>query len=280
MSANNFSFCGDIIFKHDHDRFLCCLFADVAAREALFAIFAFNYEIAKINNNVSEALIGQIRIQWWRDEIDKAFSHTVNDEPYEGSNKIMRSLFTAIKKYRLCNDDFDALIDARNDDFDVKNFNEIEDIINYSAKINTPLMYLICQVFNKNNDGCKKISKDMGIAWGLIGLMRATPFLIEKRSHALPRQILKTHGQIGAAEKPSAAINATVREICLHAAEILDDVKVTKDNFCPPLLLKIIARDHLRRFKKSGYDPFNSYLTNISPMTIPRIYLANFLKKF
>ena len=279
MSANNLSFCGEIIFKHDHDRFLCCLFADDAAREALFAIFAFNYEIAKINNNISEALIGQIRIQWWRDEINKAFNHMENDKSYEGSNKIMQSLFLAIKKYSLCHDDFLALIDARNDDFDARNFNNISDIVNYSSNTNAPLMYLACKIFNKNNDGFKKIAKNMGIAWGLIGLMRATPFLIEKRNHALPQQILKKHGQIGAAEKPSAAINATVKEICLHATKILDDIKISKDSFCPPLLLKIIATEHLRRFKKTGYDPFNSYLTNISPMIIPRLYLANLLKK-
>ncbi len=280
MSINNLSFCGDITSKYDHDRFLCCLFTNGEAREALFSIFAFNYEIGKINNNISEALIGQIKLQWWRDEIDKAFNHLENSKPYNNRNKIMQSLFMAIKKYNLCCKDFHALIDARNDDFDTRNFNDINDIVNYSSNINTPLIYLSGQIFYKNNDAFKEIANNIGTAWGLIGLMRATPFLIEQRNHALPRQILKNNGHVGAVEKPSSAVNLSVKEICLHAIEILDDVKVTKDNFCPPLLLKIMAQEYLRRFKKTGYDPFNSYLTNMSPMIIPRLYFANFINRF
>ena len=57
----------------DNDRFLTALFAAAAEREALFALYAFNIEIAKTRETVSEPLIGQMRLQWWRDAIDEIF---------------------------------------------------------------------------------------------------------------------------------------------------------------------------------------------------------------
>ena len=38
---------GAIVRAHDPDRYLCALFATPREREALFAILAFNHEVAK-----------------------------------------------------------------------------------------------------------------------------------------------------------------------------------------------------------------------------------------
>jgi len=40
--------------RHDRDRFQTVLFAPAARREALFALYAFNYEIARVRERISE----------------------------------------------------------------------------------------------------------------------------------------------------------------------------------------------------------------------------------
>ena len=64
------SYCAKQIRDFDNDRFLASLFADDAVREDLFALYAFNLEVARTRERVSEPMLGQIRLQWWRELIE------------------------------------------------------------------------------------------------------------------------------------------------------------------------------------------------------------------
>lgn len=57
---------------HDPDRFLCALFAPAEKREAIFALIAFNHELARAREAASNPMAALIRLQWWRDAIDEA----------------------------------------------------------------------------------------------------------------------------------------------------------------------------------------------------------------
>jgi hypothetical protein len=49
------------------DRYYAALFAPAAVRDDLIALAAFCGEIARIGRQVSEPVMGEIRITWWRD---------------------------------------------------------------------------------------------------------------------------------------------------------------------------------------------------------------------
>lgn len=65
------SYCADQVRLHDRDRFLAALFAPVARREDLFALYAFNLEVARTREMVREPMMGRIRLQWWRETIEQ-----------------------------------------------------------------------------------------------------------------------------------------------------------------------------------------------------------------
>ena len=58
----------------DYDRYLSALFAPVGSREALFALIAFNHEVARIPEAVSEPMLGRIRLQWWREVVEAVYA--------------------------------------------------------------------------------------------------------------------------------------------------------------------------------------------------------------
>src|SRR5437588_12212862 len=62
-----------LVRRHDRDRFQTVLFAPAARREALFALYAFNYEIARVRESVTHPTLGQMRLAWWRQNIASAF---------------------------------------------------------------------------------------------------------------------------------------------------------------------------------------------------------------
>ena len=51
----------------DRDRYLASLFAPAGPRDALFALYAFNVEIARVRELAREPMPGEIRLQWWRE---------------------------------------------------------------------------------------------------------------------------------------------------------------------------------------------------------------------
>src|SRR5499427_10031179 len=97
-----------IVRRCDRDRFQTALFAPAARREALFALYAFNYEIARVRESVTEPMLGRIRLEWWRENIATA---------YEGGpvrrHPVVEPLTVVIRELALTREHFDRLIDAR-----------------------------------------------------------------------------------------------------------------------------------------------------------------------
>ncbi len=61
------AFCADLVRSHDFPRYAATLFAPAAERRALLALYAFNVEIVRVRDQVSQPLPGEIRLQWWTD---------------------------------------------------------------------------------------------------------------------------------------------------------------------------------------------------------------------
>src|ERR1700704_5284940 len=62
--------CEQLVRAADKDRYLATLFAPADKRHALFALYAFNCEIAGVRDRAREPMPGEIRLQWWRDVLN------------------------------------------------------------------------------------------------------------------------------------------------------------------------------------------------------------------
>src|SRR5260221_11156988 len=97
----------EMVRRHDHDRFQTGLFAPARKRNALFALYAFNYEIARVRETVTEPMLGQIRLQWWREVIAAAFA---GEPPRQ--HEVAVPLTAAIRDLSLSREYFDRMIDT------------------------------------------------------------------------------------------------------------------------------------------------------------------------
>src|SRR6201996_909183 len=57
----------------DPDRYFATLFAPPAMRPHLFALYAFNADVARVAESVREPMLGAIRLEWWRETGEGAF---------------------------------------------------------------------------------------------------------------------------------------------------------------------------------------------------------------
>lgn len=63
---------GEFVRRHDPDRFYTALFAPAEKRDALWALYAFNHELARARETVREPMMAMIRLQWWREVVEGA----------------------------------------------------------------------------------------------------------------------------------------------------------------------------------------------------------------
>lgn len=66
--------CAQLVERGDPDRFLATMAAPVAARRVLFPIYAFNIEVSRAPWLTEEAMIAEMRLQWWRDVLEEVRS--------------------------------------------------------------------------------------------------------------------------------------------------------------------------------------------------------------
>ncbi len=63
--------CAAIVHRADPDRFMAAMAAPIAARAVLFPIYALNVEVARAPWVTQEAMIAEMRLQWWRDALQE-----------------------------------------------------------------------------------------------------------------------------------------------------------------------------------------------------------------
>jgi len=183
------SYSGQEVRKYDNDRFLTSLFAPAERREALFALYAFNLEIAKTREVVTEPVLGQMRLQFWRDGIEAVYA--------DGSipkHAVMEPLAAAAKEHGLTRAHFDRLIDAREADLDDTPPANLSCLVNYAEVTGAPLVTLALETLGVRDETAQRAGRHIGIAYALTGILRAVPFHARQHRQLLPDDRMQAHG--------------------------------------------------------------------------------------
>ena len=66
--------CAQLVERGDPDRFAATMAAPVETRKVLFPIYAFNVEVSRAPWVTQEAIIAEMRLQWWTDALEEIAS--------------------------------------------------------------------------------------------------------------------------------------------------------------------------------------------------------------
>jgi NADH dehydrogenase [ubiquinone] 1 alpha subcomplex assembly factor 6 len=243
--------------RHDRDRFLCSLFAPVGRRDALLALYAFNSAIARVRETVSEPLIGEIRLQWWWDRIAAIYDGIRPDD------ELAAALADAVSTHGLSRVSFETLIEGRRRDLDDRPLDDIADLTRYAERTSVALNGLALEVLGVCDDAAALAAgRHAGIAWTMVGVIRAVPFHGAQGRFFLPSDICLDCGIDPASpnlRSGEAAIAAVVRRIAGLAADHLEQARSLKipREAVPVLLPATLASADLAVLRKTGFDPFD-----------------------
>jgi len=256
---------GALVRNHDRDRFQTALFAPAALREALFALYAFNYEIARVRESVREPMLGQIRLQWWRDVIDAAYTGTTPRR-----HEVVEPLTAVIREHGLSRAHFDRLIDSRERDLDPAppaTFAELED---YAERSSAPLIQLALEVLGAATPEAMAAATKIGIAYALTGIIRALPHAAQIGWQLLPADAASTREAVEAIAKAAAA----------HLRAAGARRRAVPARAVPALLPARVAKAALGRIEHANFDPFAPGVADSDPLQPWRLAVASLFRRF
>jgi phytoene synthase len=155
------------IRRLDPDRWLASRFiGDPQRRAEVVAIYALNDELARVGETVTQPLIGEIRLAWWRDRIEDLF----NGRPIP-AQPALQALTAPIADGRVPQSLFEALIEARHLDLDAAPFADSAALARYLDGTAGAVMGLAARALSPDTPLTAVIQA--GRAFGMAGLYRA-----------------------------------------------------------------------------------------------------------
>ena len=256
-STTDLSACGVIVRQNDPDRFFSTLFAPAARREALFALYAFNNELVRVAEMVSEPMLGEIRLQWWREALNGIEQGT------PCRHDVVEALATAWDN-GVRRDLLNAMIDARNVDLAPEPPETIDDLAAYGRQTAGCMMEQAVALIDQEREDNGDLFDDAGVAVALCGLLRSTASFAAQGRVMLPRETLESR-RLEVRDilrgETNNRISEAVKSVALRAEEHLK--RARKGARClpkaavPALLPLSFAAHDLVTLRKNGYNPYH-----------------------
>ncbi|GLQ07459.1 phytoene/squalene synthase family protein [Sneathiella chinensis] len=263
MDTTNLSTSAAEVRRYDYDRWLVSLFSPPEKRDAIHAVLAFNAEIARIRETVSEPLLGDIRLQWWRDTLQglkkgehkahpvaEALDHTARQQPLD---------------YDLMLD----MVDVRARDLDPSPILNDAELLAYADGTGGAVQRLILQVVAGTSPASSVVEAASlaGRAFALLGIIRAIPFHARHDLVLLPTERLQETGMSRyTLLQPEYGPNlqAVVRDLAALADEDYRRVRKERRSLskeaAPAVAINGLSGLYLKRLKAAGYNPLHHKL--------------------
>jgi phytoene synthase len=256
-------FCAQLVRTQDFARYASTLFVPAEPRRALLAIYAFNVEISRVREQVSQPLPGEVRLQWWTDMLAGAGHGGVEGNP------VAAELRLAIRNWRLPVERLSRLIDEHQFDLYNDPMPTMAALEGYINDTSSALFSLGAGIAGPQSDETEHLARHAGFAHGMARVLAALPLDASRRQLFVPLQLLESHGSTieeAFAGKWTPKLRAALDQLIGEARGHLKTAFALLENAPPQvrpvfLSLALVARD-LERMSRADNDPFMPHVTS------------------
>ncbi|MCW2273481.1 phytoene/squalene synthase family protein [Rhodoblastus acidophilus] len=205
-----YAHCEAVLREGDKDRWLACMFAPADKRPHLHALYAFNLEVSRIAAQVTQPLLGEMRLQFWTDLLGGGSAGDVR-------NPVADALLATLDACRLHREPLLELLEARLFDLYNEPHPDLDAFDHYCDLTCGALFRLAGQIVDPSATGLA--AAPAGRAYALTGLLRALPWLAAEHKSLVPADIAARHGVRAMQNAP--ALRAALEALRAHARENL-----------------------------------------------------------
>lgn len=159
--------CAALVERGDPERFAAVMAAPLALRGRLYVLYAFNLEVARAPWVTKEAMIAEMRLQWWRDVVAEAKPR---------AHEVAGPLHELIVEAGLPVEVLDLMVGARRWDVYSDAFEDGAHFDRYLEETSGGLIWLAAKACGAP-DRVEPAARAFGWASGLANFLRAVPEL-------------------------------------------------------------------------------------------------------
>jgi 15-cis-phytoene synthase len=256
-------FCMELVRSHDFASYASALFVPPAQRRALFALHAFNVEILRVREQVSQPLPGEIRMQWWTDMLAGSGHGGVEGNP------VAAELLLAIRNAGLPVERLSRLIDEHQFDLYNDPMPTMAALEGYTNDTSSALFSLAAKIAGWQSDDIEHLARHAGLAKGLAQVIATLPLDSSRRQLFVPLQLLEQHDYTMEevfAGNETPRLRAALDQLIAEARKHLDAALALRANVPPQvrpvfLPLALVARD-LKRMSRADSNPFVPHVSS------------------
>ncbi|MEH2542562.1 MULTISPECIES: phytoene/squalene synthase family protein [unclassified Bradyrhizobium] len=262
-SKESAAFCADLVRTHDFVRYASTLFLPQIQRRALLSIYAFNVEILRVREQVSQPLPGEIRLQWWTDMLEGAGRGGVEGNP------VTAELLQTIAEFRLPIEPLSRLIEEHQFDLYNDPMPSMAALEGYVTDTASALFSLAARTAAQPSVAIDHLSRHAGLAQGMAQVIAALPLDAARRQLFVPLQLLQQHGSgmeqvFSGKQTPQAraAIDQLIGEGQKHLRTAFELLTHVTPQARPVFLPLAMVRRDLERMSRADVDPFVPHVTS------------------
>lgn len=247
---NDIKYCVDLVQRRDYDAYICgLLVGSDKARMNYFTMRALNVEIGSAlqDANTNDNSLGvQLRLQFWRDALDKVYD--TSNEKFVFETPVLRALKFLQKSTSPSKIFLDRLVDARELDLDLSNaaassdkitYTTVADMERYGELTASSLIYLTlegAEVYHSRE--ADVAASHIGQSLGIINILKGFIFRAARGELCIPRDLFTKYNVKATDITHHPIFQDDGKELQLSSSENLKNA--VKD-------VAFIARNHLYR---------------------------------
>jgi len=269
--TEDYKYCEEMVRRDDPDRWLASLFIEQPFRKHVYALYAFNLEIGRTREIITEPILGEIRFQWWRETLEKAAEESAQDGEWHGqvsANPVAAAILDTVTRFSLPGQKLLDMIEARTFDLYDAPMRTLAELEDYGRATASALFFLVaCVLGGRVEEEWLQVAEPAGLAYGLTGLMRALPWHSARGQVYIPCELLTKHCAdpeeiIGGIAAPGVlAALADLRAFDRQQIAAFEErIKIVPLKARAAFLPVLMAPAYLKQMDRHGYAPFKDLI--------------------
>ena len=258
--------CEALVRAADKDRFLATLFAPAEKRGPLFALYAFNSEIASVRERAREPMPGEIRLQWWHDVLNGERGGEA------AANPVAAALIDTVGRFRLPVAPLLDLIEAHAFDLYDDPMPTLAAFEAYGRKTESSLIALAARIVADDiSAAIESAAEHGGIAIAIATVVRSFARHASRRQVYVPLDFLDRRGARAEhilAGRTTTELREALADLRAEARRHLEALEATLAELpaaiVPAFLPIALIPGYLSVMDRPDYDPFKS------PVEVPQ----------
>ncbi len=255
--------------QNDPDHYFATLFAPEDKRKHLFALYAFNIEIARVRDLISQPLPGEVRLQWWRDLLEAREKHS--------PHPLAAALMDTLEQNKLPVQALINMLDARIFDLYDDIMPDWHTLNAYCGETSSAIFRLATLILSGGKENnTADICGHAGIAYAFCHFLRNMPKHSSRGQVYFPQEALVDHNlkredilRLQITPQINALISQMRSKIWDHLAQAHANTALLDKSLKSAFLPLSTMKPYLKQMATTTYQPFE---TNISLSNWQRIW--------